>query len=300
MVGTVAQTIQGEAGSDPANQFAVAATISNRLNAGTYGSSAYEIVNAPNQYVAGNGVSPNSSAVQFANAIENGTLGQYGQVGNAVNFQTAGSNTTLGRDPTAVNIGGNNFSDNFGPPTSAFIPPSYGNVDPNANTGTGVADTGTITPNTFGFDPTLGNTIDASGNPTMAGISPDTTQVASGDGTVTGASNGTVIGTSPSGTFIGSGGLTYIPSNPEQSGKAPAATISVDVPDVGTAIQGGLAGLTAQIAAYGNKALSSVESYFGNFALRGGVMVFAVIIFLAAAWLMVPRETKMQVARAAL
>ena len=179
----------------------------------------------------------------------------------------------------------------------------YNTVDPTANIGT--ADTQTLDQNTFGFDPTIGNTVDANGNPTLAGISPDTTQVASGDGTVTGASNGLTLGPTlgqslPSGNLtIGSGGLTYVPSSPEQAGKAPPATTSIDIPDVGAAIQGGFSGVTAQIGAYANKTLNSLEEYLGNFALRGGVMIFAVIIFLAAAWLMVPRESKMQIVKAA-
>jgi hypothetical protein len=125
MVGSVAQTIQGEAGSNPAHQFAVAATIYNRWLAGGYGSSPSSIVNAPNQYT-GYSASPNASAQQLAAAIENRTLPQYGNVGNAVNFQTAGSNTTLGQCSSCVNIGGNNFSDRFGSPTANFVPPQYG------------------------------------------------------------------------------------------------------------------------------------------------------------------------------
>jgi hypothetical protein len=124
MAGSVAGTIQGEAGSDPTAQFAVASTIFNRLKAGSYGGTASQIVNAPNQYVGA--ATPNASAQQFAQAIEDGSLPQLGEVGNAVNFQQAGSNTTLGRSAGAVNIGGNNFSDQFGEPTQNFVPPQFG------------------------------------------------------------------------------------------------------------------------------------------------------------------------------
>lgn len=129
MTGTVAQTIQGEAGSDPNAQFAVASTIYNRLNSGNfnaYGASggAYGIVNAPQQYV-GFSATPNASAQMFADAIDNGTLSQYGNTGNATFFQQTGSATTLGSNPNAVNIGGNNFSDQWGSPSANFVAPSY-------------------------------------------------------------------------------------------------------------------------------------------------------------------------------
>lgn len=141
MSGSVAATIQGEAGSDPANQFAVASVIYNRIQAGTFpgGSNAFAVVNAPSQFIGS--ASPNSSAQQFADAIENGTLGQYGTTGNALYFQTAGSATTLGSNPNAVNIGGNNYSDEWGSPSSSFVAPSYGGgaagSDGNPNTFTG-------------------------------------------------------------------------------------------------------------------------------------------------------------------
>ena len=121
MAGTLAQTIQGEAGSNPANQFAVAATIYNRMQAGTFpgGSDPIAIVNAPEQYIGSS--TPNASAEQLASAIQNGTLSQYGNVGNAVNFQS-NQNVIAG----GTNIGGNYFSDNFGPPTANFVAPQYG------------------------------------------------------------------------------------------------------------------------------------------------------------------------------
>jgi hypothetical protein len=128
----------GEAGSDPAAQFAVAATINNRLQAGNFpgvSGGAYGVVNAPSQYV-GFSATPNASAQAFADAIDQGTLGQYGNVGNATFFQTAGSNTTLGRNPNTTNIGGNNFSDAWGNPTANFQAPQFNGF----GTSTGVAD----------------------------------------------------------------------------------------------------------------------------------------------------------------
>src|SRR4029077_8959789 len=62
----------------------------------------------------------------FAAAIENGTLPQYGDVGNAVNFQSGQTAYRNGLAPNGANIGGNWFSDRFGSPTSNFQAPSYG------------------------------------------------------------------------------------------------------------------------------------------------------------------------------
>ena len=119
MSGTLAQTIQGEAGSNPANQFAVASTIYNRMNAGTFpgGTNPTSIVNAPLQFV-GFAATPNSSATTFANAITNGTLSNYGSTGNAVNFQSGQTAANNGLTQGGTNIGGNWFSDNLGPPSA--------------------------------------------------------------------------------------------------------------------------------------------------------------------------------------
>jgi hypothetical protein len=126
MTGTLAQTIQGEAGSDPAAQFAVATTIYNRMQAGNFpgGNNPNAIVNAPLQYV-GYSAQPNQSAQVLADAIQNGTLANYGTVGNAVNFQS-GPTAAMNGLTSGANVGGNWFSNAFGPPTPGFIPPSFG------------------------------------------------------------------------------------------------------------------------------------------------------------------------------
>lgn len=125
MTGTLAQTIQGEA-SDPAGQFAVAATIFNRAKAGTFpgGSNPVAIVNAPQQYVGYAGT-PSPTAQALADAIQNGTLDQFGTTGNAVNFQS-GSTAAANGLTAGTNIGGNWFSDRFGAPSSNFVAPSLG------------------------------------------------------------------------------------------------------------------------------------------------------------------------------
>ena len=168
MAGSLASTIQGEAGSNPANQFAVASTIYNRMQAGTFpgGTDPYAIVNAPSQFVGS--ATPNATAQQFADAISNGTLPQYGNVGNATFFQTTGSNTTLGS--VGYDIGGNAFSDQWGAPSSGFQPPQYGASGGNGNgsatsSGIGLDPNALANPSAV-TDPTTGAVIPgASGNP---------------------------------------------------------------------------------------------------------------------------------------
>lgn len=137
MTGSLAETIMGEAGPDPAAQFAVATTIYNRQKAGNFpgGTDLRGIVNAPQQYVGYN-PSPNASAQALAAAIESGTLDHYGTVGNAVNFQSGATAQANGLT-AGTNIGGNWFSDRFGAPTSDFQAPVFGGAagvlgDPNA------------------------------------------------------------------------------------------------------------------------------------------------------------------------
>lgn len=125
MTGTLAQTIQGEA-SDPAGQFAVAATIFNRAKLGTFpgGTNPVAVANAPQQYV-GYAATPSANAVALADAIQNGTLDHFGTTGNAVNFQS-GSTAAANGLTAGTNIGGNWFSDRFGPPSSNFVAPQLG------------------------------------------------------------------------------------------------------------------------------------------------------------------------------
>lgn len=124
MAGTLAQTIQGEAGNDPAAQFAVAATIYNRVRAGTFpgGRNPTAIVNAPSQYV-GFAATPNATARALAEAIEANTLSQIGETGNATYFQSGATAAASGLTAGA-NIGGNFFSDAFGAPSGRFVPPA--------------------------------------------------------------------------------------------------------------------------------------------------------------------------------
>jgi hypothetical protein len=119
-------------------------------------------------------------------------------------------------------------------------------------------------------------TID--GNPT-AGTTTDVQ--ASGEG---------VLG--PAGADLGggasSGGLAF-------GGKLaqPVASIPQAIVAAGNAVTGGVNSVGNTIGGYVSSTLAAMEGLF----LRGGVMFLAVIMLLAAAWLMVPRETKAAVAR---
>ena len=191
MTGTLAQTIQGEAGSNPANQFAVASTIYNRMQAGNFpgGSDPIAIVNAPQQFV-GFAATPNSSATALAAAIQNGTLSNYGTTGNAVNFQSGQTAANNGFTNGGANIGGNFFSDRFGAPTSNFVAPAYG-----SGSGTTIA-TGPPD-NAQGGTPASGSTDPTGTSVTMnpSGTAP-TTSTATGDtGTGTPETQGLQQGT---------------------------------------------------------------------------------------------------------
>ena len=137
MTGTLAETIQGEApyNATPAQMFAVASTIYNRQQAniaapGSFpgGTDPTAIVNAPLQFTGYSG-SPSATAQTFATAIQNGTLTQYGNVGNATNFQSGQTAFNTGI-AAGTNIGGNYFSDNLGPPSNDFIAPTYTGLQP--------------------------------------------------------------------------------------------------------------------------------------------------------------------------
>lgn len=277
MTGSVAATIQGEAGSNPASQFAVAATIYNRLKAGTYGSSAFDIVNAPNQFVGR--ATPNASAQIFAQAIENGTLPQFGNTGNAVNFQTAGSDTTLGKDPLAVNIGGNNFSDRFGTPTSNFVPPQFMGFDQN-NTGIATDPTGLggslgseLNPIT-GFEPSIGGSPDPN-NPSSFG--PGTS--------ILGAGN------DPTNPFdpvpnIGNpfDNLTSDNIINDLNGSVGGFTNDLTGDTTGGTLSGSLGNPVSSLTASDNTWWQNLLTNISDLTIRGGLGLLALVLIGAAAW----------------
>lgn len=189
MTGTLAQTIQGEAGANPANQFAVASTIYNRLQAGNFpgGTDPNAIVNAPLQFV-GYSATPNSSAQAMADAIQNGTLSSYGSTGNAVNFQSGQTAANNGFTNGGANIGGNWFSDRFGAPTANFQAPQYGGAG--STIANGPAD------NASGSTPASGSTDPLGSSVTVANAPAATSTSTSGNtGTGTPETQGLQQGT---------------------------------------------------------------------------------------------------------
>lgn len=142
---TVAQVITAEA-KGAAPQFAVAATIQNRLNANLTaqangqalpfpgGLTAEGIVNAPGQF-AGNLTGPggpgnvpaiaSSDATLFGGAIDSNSLNQYGSTGTALYFQSNQGQASTVVGGASANIGGNFFSDQMGQPSANFQAPSF-------------------------------------------------------------------------------------------------------------------------------------------------------------------------------
>jgi hypothetical protein len=133
---SVAQIIQAEAPtSSPAGQFAVAATIYNRMQAGSFGGTdALSVANAPGQFAGhltgsgGPGAVPSTTsayAAQLGAALEAGQPPPGGSTGNALYFQSNQGQPSTVVGGQSVNIGGNYFSDQFGQPSANFQPPSY-------------------------------------------------------------------------------------------------------------------------------------------------------------------------------
>lgn len=271
MSGSVAATIQGEAGSDPANQFAVASTIFNRMQAGSFpgGSDPNAIVNAPSQYVGS--ASPNATATLFANAIQDGTLGNYGNTGNATFFQTAGSQTTLGSNsPGVVNIGGNNFSDQFGSPSSGFQAPVYtGNIVSASQNTAAVGDNGiTINAPSDFTDPGAGGSTDSG-----AGTA------AANDGGATGGSG--LLGNIIQGfASAGTGGSIGYSAQPTTS--------------IPTAVTSGFNALANQLGATTSGFMSGIENWLG----RGFVMVLAIVVAAIGLWMLAGRPTPAEAVKA--
>ena len=130
----LAGVIQGEAGNDPAAQFAVASTMYNRMSTpGPYiggGSGSVASVVLPTQF-NGYNPSPNSNAMSLAGALMNGQPPPGGSTGNATFFAAPVQGNAAWAAPggplfqNGTNIGGNYFSDQQGAPSANFQPPSY-------------------------------------------------------------------------------------------------------------------------------------------------------------------------------
>lgn len=185
----LASVIQGEAGSDPAAQFAVASTMYNRMaNAGPYiggGSGDVTQVVLPSQF-NGYNAAPNSNAQNLASALWAGNAPPGGSTGNATFFAAPVQGNASWAAPggplfqSGTNIGGNYFSDRQGAPSANFQPPSYGGAG--TTLANGPADTSSgANPNTT--DP-LGTSVTmspnqpsatgaAQGTPIQTGLQPE-------------------------------------------------------------------------------------------------------------------------------
>lgn len=280
MTGTVAQTIQGEAGSNPANQFAVASVIYNRLQTGGFGgSTASQIVNAPSQFT-GFAATPNASAQALAQAIENGTLQNYGNTGNALYFQQAGSDTTLGsRSAGVVNIGGNNFSDAWGSPTSSFQAPQYGGSGANFTPPAG-------TPDTFVTSVTPGSQSEYPLNPGDYSSDPNASFSFNDPGTGAGAST-------QSGATTGTGG-TNAQGVAAQPGTGTPVQLNLS-PSTATDLQ---SYVTAPIKAAETWASAQFAS-LSNWFTRGFLILLAIVIIGLALWKATGSPNVTEIARAA-
>lgn len=131
----LAAVISGEAGSNPASQFAVASVMYNRTQAPGFGSTIQSVV-TPDQFLGYQ--TPNSNSLALANQLWSGQAPSGGNTGNALYFVSPlGGNSyggvsgatgpaTAGILSGGGNVGGNVFSDQWGSPSSSFQAPSYG------------------------------------------------------------------------------------------------------------------------------------------------------------------------------
>ena len=161
----LASVIQGEAGNDPAAQFAVASTMYNRMaNSGPYvggGSGDVTSVVLPTQF-NGYNPSPNSNAMNLAGALMNGQPPPGGSTGNATFFAApvqgnaawAAPGGALYTSPNSTNIGGNYFSDQQGAPSGNFQPPSYTGAGTTIANGPADTSSGANTGNPLGWSVT--------------------------------------------------------------------------------------------------------------------------------------------------
>jgi hypothetical protein len=251
----LAGVIQGEAGGDPASQFAVASTMYNRMaTPGPYvggGSGSVASVVLPSQFNGFN-ANPNSNAMALAGALMNGQAPPGGSTGNATFFAAPVQGNAAWAAPggplfqNGTNIGGNYFSDVQGAPSSNFQAPSYngsGTTIANgpADSSSGVAGGSSAT---TGTDPT-GSSVTM--NPSGTGTT-----------TTTGTAQGAPIQTA---------------LQPEE-----VSQIGSWITGIESAFGGGVKGVVTA-------AENAVGTYFGsvqNWFTRAGLIFLGVLIVVAA------------------
>jgi Cell Wall Hydrolase len=156
----LARIIQGEAAT-PAGQFAVAATMYNRmspLGAGVVvggGSNNITEVVTPSQFNGMSSAPPSENAQALANELWNGQAPQGGTTGNSLFYANPTVPGTAawaqGLNNGGANVGGegNLFSDRQGAPSANFAAPQYGGV---AAAGDGPSDSHAYDPDSGMFD----------------------------------------------------------------------------------------------------------------------------------------------------
>jgi hypothetical protein len=254
----LAGVIQGEAGSDPAAQFAVAATMYNRMStAGPYvggGSGDVTAVVLPSQF-NGYNPNPNSNAMSLAGALMNGQAPPGGSTGNATFFAAPVQGNAAWAAPGGAlfdpstggtNIGGNYFTDRLGAPSANFQAPNYtgaGTTIANGPVDSGAGANGGVGPDS---DP-LGTSVTMNPSGTSSTTSPTTTSAS-------GAAQGTPIQTA---------------LQPEE-----VSQISSWITGIESAFGGGLkSAITAAETAAGTW-LGSVQNWF----TRAGLIFLGIVI----------------------
>lgn len=281
----LAGVIQGEAAT-PAGQFAVASVMYNRLQNGGFGASLPDVV-TPTQF---NGYqTPGANALSLANDLWNGSPPSGGDPGNALYFANPVGSTASWPSSLpgsgAVNIGGNWFSDQMGPPSSSFLAPSYGGASSQIALGPGDASSG-LAAGPSGGDYLTGNVDPTYGDLTqyqVAGVNAPLGSTGSGSST-------TSQGGGFSTTGSGSSSTSKAPSS--SSDNSVNSDIGQGTPVTQGLQQGTLDAITKWIAnietSFGSglkAALTAAETGAGtafagveNWFVRAGLIVLAIVL----------------------
>jgi hypothetical protein len=286
---SLAQVIQAEAAT-PEGQFAVASTIFNRTNAGTFGGSdPLSVANAPGQF-AGHLISPTGPgavpttvspfAQQLGDALQGGTLSNFGNTGNALFFQSNQGQPSTVVGGASVNIGGNFFSDRSGQPSTNFQAPVFG---------------GTTSPTTSGPSENPAVDVGAAGGTgdsmTMGGTAPnngDITNIpvqgvnAPFDNPITpnaNAGSGASAGNAPKSGATDSGGgapiqITDATKIASQAGDTVSKALG--------GVTSGVAADTQSVESTGTGWLNSIFSGGTSLLVRGGLIMVGLFLLLGA------------------
>jgi hypothetical protein len=303
----LAGVIQGEAGSDPAAQFAVASTMYNRMSMpGPYvggGSGDVASVVLPSQF-NGYNPNPNSNAMALAGSLMNGQPPPGGSTGNATFFAAPVQGNASWAAPggplfqSGTNIGGNYFSDQQGAPSANFQPPSYtgagttiatGPADAGGGTTPGGGDYLTMNPS----DPNYGDIT----NIPVAGVNAPAASTGSGGAAPVGNDQGT--------PNLG-GGVSQSTEPPGSGAPIDVGLQSSTTTDVTNWIKNLESSFGSGLAATLKAAETGLGTYFGSvqnwftraFLIIVGLVILAVAL-VALMWDHGGKETAQQVVRVA-